>query len=79
MEKRLILIPSVVLLGVFNFAIPAHAYLDAGTGSMLLQLILGGVAGLVVIMKLYWQKFRSFFRKSNPNKIEEGLSQRESE
>ncbi len=36
----------------------AEAYLDPGSGSMLLQLVLGGVAGLVVIVKLYWQKIR---------------------
>jgi hypothetical protein len=38
----------------------AQAYLDAGTGSMLLQLVLGGVAGLLVILKLYWQRVLSF-------------------
>ncbi|HET7619548.1 MAG TPA: hypothetical protein VFK20_13660 [Vicinamibacterales bacterium] len=35
----------------------ALAYMDPGSGSMLLQLVLGGVAGLVLIGKLYWQKF----------------------
>ena len=35
----------------------ALAYMDPGSGSMLLQLVLGGVAGLVLIAKLYWQKF----------------------
>ncbi len=32
------------------------AYLDPGTGSLFLQLLLGGIAGLIVILKLYWQK-----------------------
>ena len=31
---------------------PAYAYLDPGTGSMMLQLMLGGVAGLMVVGKL---------------------------
>lgn len=35
----------------------AHAYLDAGTGSMILQVLLGGVAGLAIAGKLYWHKF----------------------
>jgi hypothetical protein len=34
----------------------AHAYLDAGTGSMILQLLLGGIAGLAIAGKLYWHK-----------------------
>jgi hypothetical protein len=35
---------------------PAHAYLDPGAGSMLLQVLLGGVAGILVIGKLYWHR-----------------------
>lgn len=38
----------------------AHAYLDGGTGSMLLQLLLGGVAGLAIAGKLYWYRFLAF-------------------
>lgn len=34
----------------------AHAYLDPGTGSMLLTTILGGVAGLLVAGKLFWHQ-----------------------
>lgn len=34
----------------------AHAYLDPGSGSMLLQIILGGIGGLVVLVKLYWHR-----------------------
>jgi len=39
---------------------PAWAYLDPGTGSMMLQLLLGGVAGAMVVGKLYWQRLREF-------------------
>ena len=35
-----------------------HAYLDPGTGSMMLQVILGGVAAVGVAIKLYWHKLR---------------------
>ena len=34
----------------------AYAYLDPGTGSMILQVVLGGVAGLVVALRLYWHR-----------------------
>ena len=37
---------------------PALAYLDPGTGSMLLQVILGGVAAVGVALKLFWHKIR---------------------
>ena len=32
------------------------AYLDPSAGSMMLQLILGGVAGLMIALKLFWAK-----------------------
>ena len=53
---------------------PAFAYLDPGTGSMLLQVILGGVAAIGVVIKLYWHKFRvamGFGRKENSDDASE--------
>lgn len=46
---------STLFLGMS--ATGAHAYLDGGTGSMLLQLLLGGMAGLAIAGKLYWYRF----------------------
>jgi hypothetical protein len=37
------------------------AYVDPGSGSMLLQLLLGGVAGVAVAARMYWHRVRSFF------------------
>jgi len=53
---------------LFLWARPAYAYLDPGSGSMLLQLLLGGIAGLVVIIKLYWHQLlvRLGIRKQDP-------------
>ncbi len=42
---------------------PAHAYLDPASGSMLLQMIVGGVAGIALAVKLYWQRILGFFGK----------------
>ena len=48
---------------VFSLITPpaAFAYLDPGSGSMLLQLVLGGLAGLAVIAKLYWHRLLGLF------------------
>ncbi|MCR9214678.1 MAG: hypothetical protein NXI13_13245 [Proteobacteria bacterium] len=51
------------LAGLMAISTPAYAYLDPGTGSMLLQLLLGGVAGLLVVGKLYFQKITGIFRR----------------
>jgi hypothetical protein len=37
----------------------AHAYLDPGTGSIILQVLLGGLAGIALAVRLYWHKFLS--------------------
>ena len=46
------------------FSEPAFAYLDPASGNMLLQIILGGVVGLAIILKLYWRKIRRLLRTS---------------
>jgi hypothetical protein len=40
----------------------ALAYIDPGTGSMLLQVIVGGVAAAAVGLKLFWSRLLGFFR-----------------
>ena len=52
------IIIAVLLLLFFT---DTEAYLDPGTGSMLLQVILGGVAAVGVAIKLYWHKLRVAF------------------
>ena len=39
----------------------AHAYLDPGTGSMDLRIVLGGIAGMAIVLKLYWHKVKALF------------------
>lgn len=57
---------------IFNslvFPKDAHAYLDPGTGSMLIQVLIGGILGSLYFIKLYWKKISSFVKeKLNKNK-----------
>ena len=57
------------LIGAFVSGNIVLAYIDPGTGSMVLQLILGGVAGLLIILKLWGQRIKSFlsFSKKDDN------------
>ena len=50
------------------FTEPAYAYLDPGTGSMLLQGLIGGIVASSVFISLYWKKIINFFKKSKENK-----------
>jgi hypothetical protein len=38
------------------------AYLDAGSGSMIIQLLLGGFAAVAVTIKLWWRRLLRFLR-----------------
>lgn len=42
-------------------ASPAYAYLDPGTGSVLLQSILAGVASVFAVLRIYWQRVKKYF------------------
>jgi hypothetical protein len=54
---------TLVIVGAILLAWDARldAYLDPGSGSMLVQLLLGGVAGLAVIVKLFWRRILDIF------------------
>ena len=41
------------------------AYLDAGTGSVLLQALVGGVAAVGVGARLYWQRMKARVTRSS--------------
>ena len=41
----------------------ALAYIDPSAGGLLVQILLGGIAGIGVLVKLYWGKLTKFFRK----------------
>ena len=42
------------------------AYLDPGSGSMLVQLLVGGVAAAGVTARLYWHRITRVFRRDPP-------------
>lgn len=66
-EPILILVSITVFCFLLVSTIPAYAYLDPGSGSMLLQVLLGGVAALAVILKFYWNRLLSLFRRDKKN------------
>jgi len=56
------------------------AYLDPGSGSMILQIIAGGVAAVAVTAKLYWRKLLRFLRirKDEPETADAAASKPDS-
>ena len=56
---RIALLVAIALVALES---PVEAYLDPGTGSMLLQVLLGGVAAVGVVARLYWHRLIAVFR-----------------
>ena len=46
----------------------ALAYIDPSAGGLLVQILLGGIAGIGVLVKLYWGKLTKLFRKEKDDK-----------
>jgi len=62
MFLRLWLILVITLiLGQFSIS-NAFAYIDPGSGSMILQMLIGTLLGAGIVVKLYWQKIRMKIR-----------------
>ena len=59
---------SLLLLSAVAVTGPAYAYLDPGTGSLLLQGIIGGIAAGAAVISMNFARFkfwlRRMFRKS---------------
>jgi hypothetical protein len=59
MKKTILTLAAVVATLT---ASSAFAYLDPGSGSMLLQVVLGGLAAVGVAARLYWHRLKHFLR-----------------
>ncbi len=48
----------------------AHAYLDPGTGSAIIQGLIAAVAMASVTLKVYWHRVLSFFQRSSDDALD---------
>ena len=73
MKKLLICLISNII-AIFLIVTNAYAYLDPGTGSLILQAIIGFLAALSAGFLYYWTKvknfFLKFFKKNNNEKTD---------
>jgi len=46
------------------------AYLDPGSGSIILQMILAGLLGVGVVVKVFWKKIIGLFRHNKTAEID---------
>ena len=59
---------TIFLLFGGTFFIDAYAYIDPGSGSMFIQVIVGALEGVGIAMKLYWAKLKFKFSMMRASK-----------
>ena len=64
MKSKLVLLSLFMALAAFSNL--AHAYLDPGTGSMIISAVIGVLATVVLAVKTYWYKLVGWFRRKSP-------------
>jgi hypothetical protein len=52
----------VLVVALFIFPGQAHAYLDPGTGSYLIQIVLATIVGALFAVRLFWGRIKAFFQ-----------------
>jgi hypothetical protein len=55
---------AALLIALFLVPAQAHAYLDPGTGSAVIQMVVAGVMGALFVIKMYWRKLMAIFTGS---------------
>lgn len=69
-EKDIAVVIKVLNLILLSLLpVTAHAYLDPGTGSIILQGLIAGIAVASFTIKTYWYKLAAFFGKKAPESV----------
>jgi hypothetical protein len=61
--KSLVSSGAVCTILLLGFPSRADAYLDPATGSIVLQVVMGGILAALAATKLYWNRLRLLFRR----------------
>lgn len=74
--KSIYYILTVASVFLMVYTLPAYAYIDPGTGSLVIQSVIGAIAAIGLTIKLYWHKIKLKFsgrklEKNSSNKANE--------
>ena len=52
----------MLLIDLYCHGLTVPAYIDPGTGSLMIQVLIGVLAGSAVAAKIYWARLKGFVR-----------------
>jgi hypothetical protein len=64
-------IAAALLAAITNPLKTTLAYLDPGSGSILIQLLIAGLLGAGFVLRSSWGKIKAFFRRDTPEEPDE--------
>ena len=50
-------------------------YLDPGSGSFIIQMLLAGLLGIAVAVRIYWKKIVAFFKRNKGGDVQDQLDE----
>lgn len=65
--KKIIRISAIALAAAFLTPVSALAYIDPGTGSYVIQLVIAAFVGVMFSVRIFWKKIVRLFKKDGPD------------
>lgn len=62
MNKTTAILAAVIILAMSID--DAHAYFDPGTGSIILQAVIAGIAAVSIGLRTFWSQLKAFFARN---------------
>jgi hypothetical protein len=66
---------NFLLITLFAPILRPHAYLDPGSGSLLIQLLIAGLMGASILIATSWKKIKRFFKRSDSKREDDNKAQ----
>jgi hypothetical protein len=61
--KPTLRLAAVLLLVLFLLPVCGYSYIDLGSGSYIIQLLIAGFVGFSLSVRIFWKKLKSRFSK----------------
>ena len=62
--RTLAVVATIIAASLLHPATAQAQYVDPGTGSVIIQIVIAGVVGLAAVLRLYWGRITGWVKRS---------------